>query len=123
MNGTARNQARGIRRRRGSAKAVTWWLLAMAVLLVLAAAEAIVAHTVILVLAGGAAIAGAYVLGRRHGRAGARQAAVRRLEDAQRERLVAELEQLSARSLEEIVASYRVIRGRYNMPRQRDTHP
>lgn len=107
------------RRRHNSARAVAWWLLAMAVLVVLATAEAIVAHTVVLVLVAAAAVAGAYMLGQQRGRAGVRRAAARRVEDAERERLVAELEQLSARSLPEIVSSYQVIRGRYTTPRGR----
>jgi membrane protein required for beta-lactamase induction len=60
-----------------------------------------------------AGMAGAYALGRAHGRAGARKAATRRLEDAQRDRLAAELEQLAGRSLDDILATYRLIGRRY----------
>lgn len=61
-----------------------------------------------------AVTASAYALGRRGGQAGARKAATRRLQDAQRVRLAAELEQLAGRSLDEIVSSYRLIGRRYD---------
>ena len=102
------------RRRHRSARAVAWWLLAMAALSVLALAEFIVSRAVVFVPAAAVAVAGAYVLGRRHGSLRpSRPAGTRRLEAAQRERLAAELEALANRSLSEIVDSYRVIARRY----------
>jgi len=90
------------------------------------------------------AAAGMYLLGRRHGAArrprkaarkgaqrqasGARPCssqrcvagpAIRSAEDAEQARLVAELEQLSARSLEEVVSSYRVIARNHKTTRRR----
>jgi membrane protein required for beta-lactamase induction len=64
-----------------------------------------------------AVTAGAYALGRRDARARARKTAIRRLKDAQREQQVAELEQLAGRSLDEILASYRLIGRRYGRAR------
>ena len=120
----------GVRRGRSSAKAVAWWMAAMVVVLILAAAEAIVAHTVVLVLMAGAAVAGAYVLGRLQGRAGARGASgagqlraerndlrrqVVKLEaDAARhDELVDALEDAAGRPIEAIIATYRLVQRQY----------
>ena len=99
-------------RRHHSARVVMLWLAAMGALSVLALAEELVSHVAVFVPAASAAVIGAFWLGRRRALGTARRQAARRLEDAQRERLVAELESLANRSLDEIVGSYRVIARR-----------
>ena len=74
-------------------------------------AEYVIRHGLLLALAVIAAVAVAHGLGRHQGRAGARKAATRRLEDA---RQVAEPEDAAGRSLDEIVASYTTIQRRYS---------
>jgi hypothetical protein len=110
-------------RRRSSARAVSWWFLATLLITLLAVAGDIIRHAAIL-LPVGVIVGAAYMLRRRGrsrpagptrrwrgGRAG--KMAVRGLEAAQRDRLVAELERLSSRSLDEITASYRQIARRH----------
>ena len=58
----------------------SWWFTSIVLIGVVGLAAFIVQHVLILVLAAVAAAAGAYGLGRRHGRAGVRRAARRRLD-------------------------------------------
>jgi hypothetical protein len=98
-------------RRHSSARAVSWWFLATLAITLLAVAGDIIRHAAILVPVG-VAVGAVYLL-RRHrgGRAGRK--AVRSLEAAQRDRLVAELERLSSRSLDEITETFRTIARRH----------
>ena len=92
---------------------LSWWLLAILAVVVLGTADDVIMHAAVLVPVALAAVAAAFLIGRRQGQAGVRKAATRSLEAAQRDRLVAELEHLSSRSLDEITESFRVIARRH----------
>jgi hypothetical protein len=99
-------------RKHSTIAAVAWYLAAVAIIAMLAVADDLIRHGM-LVLAATLAVPAGFYAGRRSGRIADRRAATRRLEDSQREQLVAELETLAHRSLEEITASYRVIARRH----------
>ncbi|MGO9293923.1 MAG: hypothetical protein ACLP52_08595 [Streptosporangiaceae bacterium] len=92
--------------------AISWYMAALIVIAALAVADDLIRHGVLVVAVALAAPAAFYV-GRRSRQAADRRAATRRLQDSQREQLIAELETLAHRSLEEITASYRVIARRH----------
>jgi hypothetical protein len=73
------------RRKHGSASSLAWAVPLFAVLAILGLAEELVSHVIIFVPAAAVAVAGGYLLGRRHGALWpSRQARARRLEDARR---------------------------------------
>jgi hypothetical protein len=104
------------RRHPGRTLAQAGWLVTGVLLIaVLAIGQDVLRHGLGQLLAGVAIGAGAYGLGRRHGgrRGPGPKAASRSLEDSQRLRQAAELEQLANRPLDAICDSYRVIARRH----------
>jgi hypothetical protein len=101
-------------RRHHPARAVVLWLAAMAAVCVLALAEYVVARAVVFVPLAAAAAGVAYAAGRAHGsRRPFRRDRARRLAESQRLGQLADLEQLAGRSVEAMIASYRVIARRH----------
>ena len=99
--------------RRGTVAQFAWFMFAILAITVLGTLDDVIRHAAVLVPAAIAAVVIAYVLGRRHGRGRAAKTATSSLEAAQRDRLVAELETLAGRTLDEITESYRVIARRH----------
>jgi hypothetical protein len=91
---------------------VLWFVTALMAVAVLAVADDLIRHGLLVLVAVALGAAG-FLIGRRTGRGGSGRAATRGLEAAQRDRLAAELESLSGRSLDEITESYRVTARRH----------